>query len=378
MGRSRRGRSEGSVFQRSDGKWAAEVSFGFDGAGKRKRKTVYGPSKAAVLDKLAQLRSDATTGSLPDTGGMTIGLLLDRWLAATKPNMAARTFEERERVITNHVRPRLGRVKLSALNALHVESLYADMRAAGVGGWTIRTSADLLSIALGYAVRLRLLRSNPAREIPKPKGPKREMVCMDPAQVRAVLGAAVGRHIGPLVTVALGTGCRQGELLALHWGDIDLKRCRVTIRMSLSHTKDGFALKEPKTAASRRTITLPPFAVEVLAALHESAKSAGMLAAPVFCSRTGGYLYRKNVLRAFRAVVLRANRAIADTDGAKPIPEAVRFHDCRHTVASVLLSAGESLKAVSARLGHAKPTMTLAVYAHCLPNDDDRLALIVG
>jgi integrase len=98
-----------------------------------------------------------------------------------------------------------------------------------------------------------------------------------------------------------------------------------------------------------------------------------LMAAPVFCTRTGGHLDKKNVLRAFKAVVKAANSAKRPED-PDPIPPAMRFHDCRHTVASILLSAGQSLRAVSRRLGHSRPEMTLRVYAHCLPLDDERLA----
>lgn len=262
-------------------------------------------------------------------------------------------------------------------NALHVEGLYADMRNDGVGGWTVRTAADLLSIALNYAVRLKLIAFNPARGVAKPKGPKRDMLFMDHAQAKAVRLTAAGRPVGALVITALGTGCRQGELLALAWDDIDLRRGKLTVRKALTRTKaGGYALKEPKTVASRRTVTLPPFAVEVLAEHKAKAMAAGLLNAPVFCTRDGGFLDKKNVLRAFRALVKQTNKtlAAAGTEVVKPIPEKIRFHDIRHTVASLLLSGGESLRAVAARLGHAKPTMTLAVYGHCLPTDDDKLS----
>jgi integrase len=105
---------------------------------------------------------------------------------------------------------------------------------------------------------------------------------------------------------------------------------------------------------------------------------AGRLSAPVFCTRAGGYLNKKNVLRAFRAIVGRANKQIGTEEQAgderKLLPARVRFHDLRHTHASLLLSAGHSLRAVSQRLGHADPAMTLRVYAHCLPTDDGQLA----
>jgi len=168
--------------------------------------------------------------------------------------------------------------------------------------------------------------------------------------------------------------------LALAWDDIDLRKKTLTIRKSLSQTKAGFIVKEPKTAAGRRTITLPDVTVTVLMEHKAEMMRAGLLAAPVFCTRTGNYLCKKNVLRAFRNLVNKINRLHADeakkneAEQKEAIPAKVRFHDLRHTVASLLLSKGKSLRAVSQRLGHSNPAMTLRVYAHCLPNDDAELA----
>ncbi|WP_082841043.1 site-specific integrase [Gemmata sp. SH-PL17] len=210
------------------------------------------------------------------------------------------------------------------------------------------------------------------------------MLCLNDTQAKVVREAPVGAPVGPLV-VALGTGRRQGELLALTWDDVDLKNGTPTVRRSLAQTKGGFITKEPETAASRRTLTVPGFVVETLTKLKAVRLKA--LDKPVFCTRDGGYLCKKNVMRAFRGVVAKANKALQATaeginltetaanseGGVKLIPEKVRFHDLRHSVASLLLSTGHSLKAVSQQLGHANPTMTLRVYARTMPNDDAKL-----
>lgn len=375
MARKRRGRGEGGVFQRADGRWTAEVSLGYDERGRRRRKTLYGKTKAEVMAKLGELGHAARQGPIPATGGMTVGQLLDTWLTATRNDSAVRTAEERERLIRKHLRPHLGRVKLTDLSKLHVSSLYADLRSSGVGAATIRAAADVLAIALNYAVKMDLIRANPASAaaVAKPKVPKREMVALTPEQSQALLDAARDKPIYPMLAVALGSGCRQGELLALGWDDVDLRKGTVRVKRSLSRTRNGFVLKEPKTESSRRTVTLPAFAVDALRSRRVEADAAGLLSAPVFSTRTGGHLDKKNVLRAFKAVVRAANAATSP-DEPNRIPTGMRFHDCRHTVASILLSAGLSLRAVSRRLGHARPEMTLRVYAHCMPMDDLRLA----
>jgi integrase len=369
----RRGRGEGTIFERPDGLWSGEVSLGIDGSGKRIRRTVYGQSKDEVQKKMLAVRMESSAGNLPAAASMTVGRLLDQWLASTQGNIGGRTFEERERLVKNHVRTGLGAVPLAKLNALHVEGFYSDMRRRKVGPTTIRSAADLLSIALNYAVRLKLIPANPSKSLPKPKLPKREMLFLVEEQVREVLAAARESNVFALVALALGTGCRQGELLALSWDDIDLKKGTLRISKSLSQTKaTGFIVKEPKTAASRRTITLPVFAIEALKLHRAAAVESDMLSAPVFRTRSGNYLDKKNVLRAFRAVVKHANESAEK--GRRVIPAQMRFHDLRHSVASLLLAKGHSLRAVSSRLGHANPTMTLRVYAHCMPMDDAKLA----
>jgi integrase len=392
MARKRRGRGEGSVFERDDGLWVGCISLGYTESGKRKRKTVYGATKKAVLDELDRLRSEARVGSLPDAGGLTVGQLLDRWLESSKASTEARTFEERQRLVRNHLRPRLGGLRLARVNALHVESFYADMARDGVGATTIRHSANVLGVALSHACNLKLIPFNPAAAIKKPKAPRRHMLFLTPEQVKILLDAARGRPCFPLVVLALATGCRQGELLALMWEDLDLANGTLTVRRSLAQTDKGFVVKEPKTAASRRTITLPDLAVAVLTEHKAAALRAGLLGAPVFCTRGGNWLLKRNVLRALRAVIRRANtppgkinrggrpkksappRPKEEFEMLKLIPAKLRFHDLRHTVASILLSQGQSVRAVSQRLGHSNPALTLRVYAHCMPSDDPQLA----
>jgi integrase len=376
--RKRRGRGEGSVFERDDGQWVGSVSMGYLESGKRKRRTVYGETKQAVLDKLDRLRGDARAGNLPDAGSLTVGQLLDRWLQSNKPKMGVRTFEEREKTVASHVRPRLGALKLAKLTTLHVESFYADLHNDNVGPWAVRHAANALGAALNHACRLKLIPSNPAAAVPKPAEPKREMLCMTQEQARHLLAASRCRTVFPLLAVAIGTGCRQGEILALTWEDIDLRKGTLTVRRCLSETKQGFILKEPKTAASRRTVTLPDFVVEALVEHKAAMLKAGLIASPVFCSRTGNHLFKRNLLRSFWAAVQGADTQAAklppEQAGALTIPAGLRFHDLRHTSASLLLSQGQSLRAVSQRLGHSNPALTLKVYAHCLPSDDAQLA----
>jgi integrase len=385
MPRAKRGRGEGGMFKReSDGLWVGTISFGYDGTGKRKRKTVYGGTKAEALEKLDKIRATARVGNLPDTGSLTVGQLLDRWLESTKAKVSAATYEQKEIHARVHLKPRIGGVRLVKLNGMHVEGLAAELAKDGVGAWAARHAIDALDSALNYAVRLKLIAANPCRSVDKPSPKRSEFIVLTPEQARLLREISIGSPVNPLLVTALATACRQGELLALKWEDVELTAGSLTVRRSLSVTKDGMVVKEPKTASSRRTVTLPAFGIEALVGLKAERLEAGLLSAPVFCTRTGNHLNKKNVLRAFRGVVTKVNQKLMEqqakkangtgSEGPKLIPTGVRFHDLRHTVASLLLSSGHSLRAVSQRLGHSNPALTLRVYAHCLPGDDGKLA----
>jgi len=156
---------------------------------------------------------------------------------------------------------------------------------------------------------MRLIPSNPAAAVKKARPAEREMAFMTATQARRFLDAAKSNQNYALFALALGTGARQGELLALTWADIDLAASTLNIRRSLSREGKEHVVKEPKSRTSRRTITLPMFAVNALHNHRAAALKAGAITSPVFCTRTGKHLDKKNVLRAFRTVVGRVNAA---------------------------------------------------------------------
>lgn len=180
---------------------------------------------------------------------------------------------------------------------------------------------------------------------------------------------------------------RQGELLALRWSDIDFDKGTVTVQRSLGIVKNEFVVKEPKSRRSRRTIKLPRFAID---ALHEHRKAmvaeGNFGAEAVFCTRTGNFIAKTNLIRkVFKPLIRKANKPASEPAEGQPTGEPVasqaaslltdiRFHDLRHTHATSLLAHGHSIKAVSQRLGHASIEITLRVYAHVMPSDDAALA----
>jgi len=389
--RTRRGRGEGGISVREDKRlWYASLSLGFDGEGRRVRKTVYGASKGDVAEQLRKLQAEHDAGRLLDTEEMTTGEYLTRWLATTKDKTRPATWARYAQLTEQYLIPALGRVKLAKLRPIHVESIYAELVRTEKGGEKVAATPNtrkaagvVLGVALRNAVRLKLIPSNPAADIKKPRGAFREMHFMTPAQARWFLATAKSSRNYALYAAAVGTGMRQGELLALTWADIDFDGGTVDVRRSLSQVRREFIVKEPKSRSSRRTIALPMFVLTAFRDHRAAALKAGLITGPVFSTKNGTHLQRSNVLREFRMLVTRTNdaeRKRAADAGEQPdlIPAAVRFHDLRHTHASGLIAAGHSIKAVSRRLGHSDISMTLKVYAHLMPDDDAKLASGAG
>ena len=206
---------------------------------------------------------------------------------------------------------------------------------------------------------------------------------MTPVQARRFLQAAKSSRNYALYALALGSGRRQGEALGLLWTDLNLDIGTMDVRRSVSQVNSEFILKEPKSRSNRRTVTLTPFVVDALRDHRTAALKTGLITAPVFCTRNATYFNKRNVRREFMALVKRANE-LARENAAKTntepdlIPTGVRFHDLRHSHATALIASGESIKAVSRRLGHADITITLKVYVHVLPPDDAKLATGAG
>jgi integrase len=357
MSRKRRGRGEGSISQRTNGLWEAKISLGYDGESKRRRRTVYGKSKAEVQTKLRELQNSAANGILADATQLTMVQFLSRWLENTvRPKVNASTYERYEQQIRLYINPCLGGVKLTKLTPFHVEQLYASMERNGKSGIARQKVGKTLRQALRHAVNVGFIPSSPAEKVPLPKGKKAEMRIYDADQVRRFLNAAKSDRLYAMYVVALDSGMRQGELFALQWSDIDFKSSSVSVQRSLENVGDQLSVKETKSAKGRRRIELSEFTIRTLQEHQKRMLAEGHISGPVFCDTQGGWLRRSNFLRSsFKAIIERAK-----------LPH-IRFHDLRHTCASLLLLADVNVKVVSERLGHASIQLTLDTYSHVLP-----------
>lgn len=365
MARNRRGRSEGSIFQRKDGRWTASISLGYDGSGKRKRRVVYGNTKKEVQNKLRELQNSAASGRLPEPGRLTLAQHLTSWLKAIQPTVAKHTHLPYERSATNHLIPYLGGVRLTQLTALHVQNLYAELATAGVSAAMRKKAGVTLGVALQNAVDLGLMPHNVARDVKKPRHTPKEMKVLDPEQVLRFLKEARADRLYALYVFMLDSGAREGEAFGLKWSDIDWTANAVQIVRALEEYKGHLELKELKTSKARRRVALSAFTKDVLSA-HRTAMQAEknfVTDGPVFCDTKGSWLRKSNVLRrSFRPTLKRAD-----------LP-TIRPYDLRHSSATLLLHAGEDAKVVAERLGHSTTRLTQDTYQHVLPGMQERAA----
>jgi integrase len=380
MARSRRGRGEGGIYQRkSDGQWVGCVSLGYDGAGKRRRRIVYGDSKKAVREKMNRLQGDLGKGVFADAGSLKLGDFLPNWLSNTaSERLQPGSIVRYDQAIRNHLVPIIGHVLLAKLRVDHVEHLYAELKRQGASNQARRMAGTVLNQALRHAVKRHLIAFNPANDVAKPSRSRKEMLFLTEPQMKVLLTESESHRLHALFVLALGSGMRQGELLGLQWSDINFEKGTVSVVRSLSYATCKHVLKEPKTKSSRRVIGLPQFVMKALERHRANMLKEGNISRSVFCVRNGSFLQTSHLVsRILRPIIASANAnaaKLAEDSGAEAeLLPSIRFHDLRHSHASLLISQGCSIKAISSRLGHSNIAITLESYGHLMPNDDEKL-----
>ncbi len=369
----RRGHNEGSIYQRSsDGRWVGSVHLGWDESGRR-RKVVYGKTRTEVNQKISKILADHRNGLPVQTAEKTVAAFLDEWLEqSVKPSVRPRTYDSYKLIVTLHLKPALGKHKLPKLTQQHIMALMADKRTAGSSERTIAYIRAVLRIALNQAMRLDLVHRNVAALVKPPTVPQYEATALDGAQALQLLDQVSSDRLEALYGVALSLGLRQAEAFGLRWHDIDLDAGVLTVRYQLRVIKGEPTFVEPKSRRSRRTVTLP---APVLALLkrHRKKQVVEQLEATrwhdhqlVFCTPIGTPLDDSNVRKQFAA-----HLAAAD------LPP-MRFHDLRHSAASLLAARGVSQRVVMEILGHTQMATTSNVYTHVTSNSmkeaTDRMA----
>ncbi len=356
--RARRGRGEGSVFRRKDGVWAAAFTVGYDEGGKRKRRVVYGTTKASVLEGLAKLRADAMAGIAMDPQRLTLAAFLFRWLEdASRPTVRPSTHRRYGELIRLHIVPRLGGLALSRLTPAHLQGLLVSMEQSGASPRARQLVYGVLHRALAQALRWGMVPRNVCDAVTKPRAPRPTMQVLTADQVARLFDAAANDRFHALYVLAVTTGLRQGELLGLEWDDVDLSSAVVRVRQALHELAGRLWLDEPKNSKARRTVDLPALAVAAVRIHRERMLAEGRPHGLVFCDTRGGPIRKSNLVRrSFRPLLIKAGLPL------------IRFHDLRHTAATLLLAQGVHPKVVQERLGHAQIAITLDVYSHVLPS----------
>ncbi len=368
----KRGNNEGSIYEhvRKGKKVGYRGAYTIHTAEGVKRRYVSGKTREEVRRKLAKAMTDRDGGLIFDAGALTVGEYLDRWLKDVKDTVRQSTHERYKYAIEPHIKPALGRIQLKDLTTAQVRWFYRERLDSGLAPATVQKLHVVLHKALEAAVTDGLVPRNVAAGLKLPRIIREEIDPLNQGEARRLLEAARGDRLETLYVLALNTGMRQGELLALRWEDVDLERGVLRVRRTLTHMDKTYALGEPKTKKSRRTIRLTAGAATALE-VHlsrqlEEMERVGSLYQPgglVFATTTGTIINPSNLRnRSFKPLLERA--------GLRPI----RFHDLRHTCATLLLSRNVNPKIVSEMLGHANIAITLDTYSHLLPDMQERAA----
>lgn len=358
----RRDRGEGTIAKRADGRWTAAITLD-DG----RRKWFYGSTRREVADKLAKALNDRKQGTLLLTSErLTLGQYLATWLtSAAKPSVRPKTFVSYSGLVRNHIAPSaIAKRQLTKLNGLDIQAFLNEKLESGYSARTVQYLHAVLRRALGQAVKWNLVPRNVASLAAPPKVSRTKVQPLTPEQVRCFLDVAKQDRLAAVFTVAVALGLRQGEVLGLRWQDVDLDRRTLTISFALQRLGGGkgLALVEPKTAESRRTIMLPDYAVAALREHRTRQLQERLLAGDkwkdqgfVFTTRVGTPLDPRRVQSKFKKLLDQAG-----------LPD-MRFHDLRHTCASLLLAQGVPARMIMEILGHSKISTTMDLYSHILP-----------
>ncbi len=364
----RRGNGDGMIRERPDGRWEARITLP-DG----RLKSVYAATRRKVLSKRDELQRAVDAGLPLADEKLTVAAYLEEWLAAIQPTVRDTTYQRHIEFVRLHITPALGDVRLARLTARQVQEFYAERLRSGLSPTTVNHMHATLHKALGAAVRMDLVPRNVSALALVPPAARHEIRPLSPEQARAFVEAVSGERDEALFVLALTSGMRQGEILALRWRDVDLEHRTLHVRFSIhQHRQTGeWALTEPKTARSRRQIALSRLAVASLE--RHRARQEELRALMGGMSVTEGQAderWRDLVFtdangqpRSAGSVYHQLERILRDAG----LPR-IRFHDLRHTCATLLLKARVDAKVVADLLGHASVAITLDIYAHVLPD----------
>lgn len=388
----RRGRGEGSIFERADGRWCAKATLP-DG----RAKAIYGKTRKEVATRLTELLAAIEKGLPVGNDRITVGQYLETWLEqVAKPRLKPATFVSYTGLVQHHLIPRLGVIPLTKLQPPQIRAALTELLESGrkprkgeklsegkaLSPRRVAYAHAVLRASLEDALRDGLVQRNVAALVSPPRGKGREIEPLTPEQTRQFLAAIEGHRLEALFTVAAALGVRQGEALALRWQDIDFEQSAIAIRGTLSripNRPEGIAwrIDTPKTRAGNRTLLMPALLRSALLAHRDRQaieRTSAWTATPmlvhgepedvsdlVFTTERGQPIDGSSLTHLFQRILSAAG-----------LPNK-RFHDLRHGAATMLLVQRIPARAVQAALGWDQPSM-LSRYSHFVDESRQQIA----
>jgi integrase len=364
----RRGHNEGSIYQRDSGRWRAQVTIN------GKRLTATKNTKKEAQEWLRQTLSQVDKGLTYSAAVTSYGDFLTAYLRNKQDKLRQSTFEQYRRVANKYILPALGDVKFKDLKPAVVQRFYDHLVEQGVGKRMVQITHAVVHSSLEHAESINLIQRNPSKGMNLPAVPKRKTEIWSEAEVTAFMIAVQGQRNEHMYHLALTTGMRQGELLGLQWKDIDwLKGTLLIVRQAFLPEGGGYTFVEPKTRNGIRMVDLSAVDIDILrlqiSKVDEQRAFAGERWIEndlVFPSNVGTPQSRWGIEKEFKKCIADAGVSV------------IRFHDLRHTAASLMLNHGVQAFIVSRRLGHSTVQITMDLYGHILPGAQQQAADLMG
>ena len=374
----KRANGEGNIRKRADGRWEGRYTAGYHPeTGKRIIKNVLGKTQAECKAKLKKAIEESQSLDVGRADEYTVAAWLRTWFELySKLHIRPSTMNYYHRNIEQHIIPAIGDIPLNKLTTRDLQKFYNDLQSngrlrkvqkkekPGLSNSTVRGIHMMLHNALDRAMKEKLILSNPTENCIIPKIEKQEMKILRPDPISSYLNAAERRNALPMFYLELVSGLRKGELTALLWSDLDIQNRTISVSKQYVKNPNGeLALTRPKTETSVRKVSIPQEAVDLLISEHDKhPDNPYMFPSPI----TGEMYYPDSIVNLHKKILKDAG-----------LPH-IRFHDLRHTFATLALQNGVDVKTVSSMLGHYDAGFTLRTYTHATRQMQQKAAEKMG
>ena len=373
---SRRGKNEGSIFQRKDGRWVGQIQIGHYPDGRRKFVSYYGKTRREVARKLEDSISSFNHHTFIEPSKITFEEWVWCWMKNFKRrSVSESTYARYFSLINNYISPQIGYIKLQDVRSIHIQGVYNYCVDKHLSGSCIKHIHTVFKQSLDQAINQNLISTNPALKTIRPPVRNKPVTVLTVEQQERLVASLKNDTAGTLIKLALGTGARIGELLGLRWEHVDFENMEIHIVQGLvrdfefdeeTHTAHAKSLKlsKLKTESSLRTIPLTNYLASVLQNYKKNQRrymkrlgsNVMVLSDLVFTNDSGDYLDESNARKKYAMLLQKAG-----------IPY-IKFHALRHTFATRILEANVHPKVAQELLGHSNASTTLDIYSHVLPN----------